>query len=59
MAVRRNKIKRWIRNIFKLHSLNGGFVVVVRSGFFERGFNNMSEELGGSLEAFKIKTKDK
>jgi len=33
--------------------------VVVRSGFFERGFNNMSEELGGSLEAFKIKTKDK
>ena len=46
MAVHRNKIKRWIREIFKKNLLSKGYVVVVRSGFLEAGFKNISFILG-------------
>ena len=59
LAVHRNKIKRWVRNIFKLHSLNNGFVVIVRPGFFERGYKDLCIELEAPLIGFVQKTKDK
>ena len=44
MAVQRNKIKRWIREIFNKNLLKNGYVVVVRSGFLETGFKNISSD---------------
>ena len=41
MAVSRNKAKRWVREIFKKHGLGEGFVVVVRSGFLDLGFQGV------------------
>ena len=52
MAVHRNKIKRWIREIFHCSGLNGGYVVVVRFGFLEMGYRNIFKEFHPVLEKF-------
>ena len=46
LAVHRNKIKRWIREIFHHSGLNGGYVVVVRFGFLEMGYKKV-KNVGG------------
>ena len=52
MAVHRNKIKRWIREIFHHSDLNVGFVVVVRSGFLEMGYRDIFNEFNPALKEF-------
>tara|TARA_Y100001970_G_C14031406_1_gene748818 strand:+ start:241 stop:420 length:180 start_codon:yes stop_codon:yes gene_type:complete len=52
LAVHRNKIKRWIREIFRKNLLSYGYVVVVRSGFLEAGFKNISSDFQVALENF-------
>tara|TARA_B100001989_G_scaffold250075_1_gene226539 strand:- start:526 stop:738 length:213 start_codon:yes stop_codon:yes gene_type:complete len=52
LAVHRNKIKRWIRNIFQKKLLNGGYVVVVRAGFLETGFKDIHNGFDSALEKF-------
>ena len=52
LAVQRNKIKRWIREIFNKNLLNNGYVVVVRSGFLETGFKNISSDFQAALDNF-------
>ena len=52
MAVHRNKIKRWIREIFHRSDLNGGYVVVVRFGFLEMGYRNIFNEFNPALKEF-------
>ena len=52
MAVHRNKIKRWIREIFHCNDLNGGYVVVVRFGFLEMGYKNIFNEFDPALRKF-------
>ena len=52
LAVHRNKIKRWIREIFHHSGLNGGYVVVVRFGFLEMGYKNIVNEFNPVLKKF-------
>ena len=52
MAVHRNKIKRWIREIFHHSDLNEGYVVVVRLGFLEMGYKNIFNEFDPALRKF-------
>jgi|TARA_X000001036_G_scaffold73248_2_gene64795 ribonuclease P protein component len=52
LAVQRNKIKRWIREVFRRNLLNEGYVVVVKSGFLEMGFKNISSEFQAALDNF-------
>jgi ribonuclease P protein component len=58
LAVQRNKIKRWIREIFRRNLLNEGYVVVVKRGFLETGFKNVSSEFKIALHNFVITTQD-
>ena len=58
MAVHRNKIKRWIREIFRKNLLGGGFVVVIRRGFLEVGFKNISCDFGLALDNFVNSSQD-
>tara|TARA_B100001559_G_C16352876_1_gene553547 strand:- start:594 stop:794 length:201 start_codon:yes stop_codon:yes gene_type:complete len=52
LAVHRNKIKRWIREIFHNSDLNKGYVVVVRLGFLEMGYRNVFNEFNPVLKKF-------
>ena len=52
LAVHRNKIKRWIREIFHQSGLNEGYVVVVRFGLLEMGYRNIVEEFYPVLKKF-------
>ena len=52
LAVHRNKIKRWIREIFHHSDLNEGYVVVVRLGFLEMGYKNIVNEFNPVLKKF-------
>ena len=56
--MQRNKIKRWIREIFRRNLLNEGYVVVVKRGFLETGFKNVSSEFKIALHNFVITTQD-
>ena len=56
--MQRNKIKRWIRDVFRRNLLNEGYVVVVRRGFLETGFKNISSEFNGALDNFVIAPQD-
>ena len=58
MAVHRNKIKRWIKEIFKSKSLNRGYVVVVGGGFLQEGYKNISADFEIALDNFVNKTQD-
>ena len=48
----RNKIKRWVRDIFQQNTLNKGYVVVVRTGFLETGYKEIHNEFKYALEKF-------
>ena len=48
----RNKIKRWIREIFRKSLLGEGYVVVVRKGFLNAGFKNVSSDFRSALDNF-------
>jgi ribonuclease P protein component len=50
--VHRNKIKRWIREIFRKSLLGEGYVVVVRKGFLKAGFQEVSCNFGSALDNF-------
>ena len=52
LAVHRNKIKRWIREIFRKSCLGDRYVVVVRRGFLEVGFKNVSCDFELALDNF-------
>ncbi len=56
--MQRNKIKRWIREIFKKNLLSFGYVVVVRRGFLEAGFKNISSDFQAALDNFVNKQQD-
>ena len=58
MAVHRNKIKRWAREIFRKRLLGGGYVVIVRRGFLEIGFKNISYDFNVALDDFVINQGD-
>ena len=58
LAVERNKIKRWVREIFRTKSLNQGFVVAIKRGFLEKGFRNNYDALNLGLENFINKRQD-
>tara|TARA_Y100000816_G_scaffold220802_1_gene165783 strand:+ start:1217 stop:1396 length:180 start_codon:yes stop_codon:yes gene_type:complete len=58
LAVHRNKIKRWIRNIFQKQLLNSGYVVVVRAGFLETGYKDIHNGFNSALEKFLTKGQD-
>ena len=58
LAVQRNKIKRWIREIFRKNLLSHGYVVVVRRGFLETGFENISIDFQAALDNFVNKQQD-
>ena len=56
--MQRNKIKRWIKEIFKKNLLSHGYVVVVRRGFLEAGFKNISIDFQAALDNFVNKQQD-
>ena len=58
MAVHRNKIKRWAREIFRKRLLDRGYIVVVRRGFLEIGFKNISYDFNVALDDFVINQRD-
>jgi ribonuclease P protein component len=53
LAVSRNKAKRWIREIVKKYFEGQGFIVVVRSGFLDLGFQEVLELMTEPLVSFK------
>ncbi|MBF12682.1 MAG: ribonuclease P protein component [Flavobacteriaceae bacterium] len=58
LAVQRNKIKRWIREIFNKNILGQGYIVIVRRGFLEAGFKNISSSFQAALDNFVNKQQD-
>ena len=56
--MQRNKIKRWIREIFRKNLLSNGYVVVVRSGFLGAGYKNISSDFQAALDNFVNKQQD-
>ena len=59
LAVRRNKIRRWIKEIFRKSSVCGSFVVVVRRGFLEMGFEAAFFVIEPSLNSLIIDPENK
>lgn len=58
MAVHRNKIKRWAREIFRKRLLGRGYIVIVRRGFLEIGFKNISYDFNVALNDFVVNEGD-
>lgn len=58
LAVHRNKIKRWVRNIFQKNLLSMGYVVVVKAGFLETGYKDVHNGFNSALEKFLDEEKD-
>ena len=58
LAVHRNKIKRWVREIFQKRLLNNGYVVVIRAGFLERGYKDIHNGFNLALEKFLTEGQD-
>jgi ribonuclease P protein component len=53
LAIKRNKAKRWVKEVFKKNKLGPGFLVVLRSGFLEKGFGYIDEGVSSVLQRFK------
>ena len=58
MAVHRNKIKRWAREIFRKRLLGRGYIVIVRRDFLEVGFKNISYDFNVALDDFVVNEGD-
>jgi len=56
--VHRNKIKRWVRDIFQKHLLNRGYIVVIRAGFLETGYKDIHNGFKSALEKFLTEGQD-
>jgi len=56
--VHRNKIKRWVRDIFQKHLLSRGCVVVIRAGFLETGYKHIHNEFNAALKNFLTEEQD-
>ena len=54
----RNKIKRWVRDIFQKHLLNRGYIVVIRAGFLETGYKDIHNGFKSALEKFLTEGQD-
>ena len=54
----RNRIKRWVRDIFQKNFLNRGYVVVIRAGFLEEGYKKIQNGFNSALEKFLAEEKD-
>ena len=55
----RNKIKRWVRNIFPKHLLKRGYIVVIKAGFLETGYKEIHNEFNTALKNFLNEEQDK
>ena len=58
LAVQRNKIKRWVREIFNKNLLSHVYIVVVKPGFLEAGFENVSSDFQGAIDNFVNRQQD-
>tara|TARA_Y100001958_G_C20756650_1_gene238557 strand:- start:137 stop:478 length:342 start_codon:yes stop_codon:yes gene_type:complete len=58
LAVHRNKIKRWVRDIFQKNLLKRGYVVVIRAGFLETGYKDIHNEFNSALKNFLAEEQD-
>ena len=54
----RNKIKRWVRDIFQKHLLARGYVVVIKAGFLETGYKDIHNEFNVALKNFLTEEQD-
>ena len=54
----RNKIKRWVRDIFQKNLLKRGYVVVIRAGFLETGYKDIHNEFNTALKNFLTEEQD-
>jgi ribonuclease P protein component len=50
LAVDRNKIKRWVREVFSKRSSKMGYVVVVKKGFLQKGFKFIYSTFNSALD---------
>ena len=46
----RNKIKRWVRDIFQKNMLTRGYVVRIRAGFLETGYKDINDQFNAALK---------
>jgi len=56
--VHRNKIKRWVRDIFQKNMLTRGYVVMIRAGFLETGYKDIHDQFNAALKDFLTKEQD-
>ena len=54
----RNKIKRWVRDIFQKNMLTRGYVVVIRTGFLETGYKDIHDQFNAALKDFLTEEQD-
>ena len=54
----RNKIKRWVRDIFQKNVLTRGYVVVIRAGFLEIGYKDIHDQFNAALKDFLTEEQD-
>ena len=54
----RNKIKRWVRDIFQKNMSTRGYVVVIRAGFLETGYKDIHDQFNAALKNFLTEEQD-
>ena len=54
----RNKIKRWVRDIFQKNMLTRGYVVMSRAGFLETGYKDIHDQFNAALKDFLTEEQD-
>ena len=54
----RNKIKRWVRDIFQKNMLTRGYVVMIRAGFLETGYKDIHDQFNAALKDFLTEEQD-
>ena len=54
----RNKIKRWVRDIFQKNMLTRGYIVVIKAGFLETGYKDIHDQFNAALKGFLSEEQD-
>ena len=54
----RNKIKRWVRDIFQKNMLTRGYIVVIKAGFLETGYKDIHDQFNAALKGFLTEEQD-
>ncbi len=54
----RNKIKRWVRDIFQKNMLTRSYVVVIKAGFLETGYKDIHDQFNAALKGFLTEEQD-